>query len=97
MSKYPFLASVAYNAGAQCPFDNTNLSLPFAFGFSESIFIWLKYKTAKISAQESEPPGCPEFALYTCSIISILMSFAILANPSTFVIFIIFSPFTVII
>ena len=60
--KKPFIANVAYNAGAQWPLDNTNLSLFSSFGFNVFMFISLKYNTASISAIDNEPPGCPDCA-----------------------------------
>ena len=59
--KYPLFANAAYNAGAQCPFDSTSLSLSFHSGSCGFIFISLKYNTAIISATDNDPPGCPDW------------------------------------
>jgi hypothetical protein len=72
LSKNPLFAKQLYNAGEQCPFDKTSLSLSSHFGFSGFMFSSLKYNTVNISAIESEPPGCPEpsriyFFYYTFS------------------------------
>ena len=81
-SKNPLLAKQLYNAGEQCPFDNTNLSLSSQLGFFSSIFNMLKYNTVKISATDKAPPGCPDCASYTSSIIPLLTFFAIFSNSS---------------
>ena len=47
--------------------------------------ISLKYKTVKISATDKEPPGCPDWLLYTASMIPFLTCLAIFSNSSTFV------------
>ena len=42
----------------------------------------LKYNTVRISATESEPPGCPDFARYTSSIMSSLTFLAFCLNSA---------------
>src|SRR5699024_11316249 len=95
ISKKPLLAKQLYNAGEQCLLDKTNLSLSSHFGFFSSIFISLKYNTVKISAIESEPPGCPDFPEYTASIIPFLTSTAFFSNSCILSIFIYYPPYII--
>ena len=77
MGKYPFSARAAYCTGAACPLDSMNLSRPFISGFLGSIFISLKYRAVTMSAADREPPGCPDPALCTSFITSVLILDAI--------------------
>ena len=48
--------------GQTWPFESTNLSRSGQFGSFGSMFSSEKYSAATMSAAESEPPGCPDWA-----------------------------------